>query len=1507
MPEAPYFFPMSFAQQRLWFLDQIAPNNPFYNIPLQIPIRAVVDAGVLSAAINEVIRRHEALRTSFRVVDGTPLQVVSPSLMVTLDKIDISHRLPAEREELTSRLATEEARKPFDLSLPPLIRATLLRRGSTDHLLLLTMHHIIADGWSVGILARELTILYQAFWAGRRSPLPELSIQYADFAVWQGEWLQGERLHRLLDYWTSQLTGIPVLAMPTDRPRPDVFSYRGAVHPVTLPPALSAAVRELSRREDATLFMTLMAAFIGLLHRYTDQDDIGVGTPIANRNREEIEGLIGFFVNSLVIRCDVTGNPTFRELLSRVRRECLDAYAHQDLPFEKLVEHLKLERDPSRNPLFQVTFQLVNAPTLAEAGAMGGPPTFEVQRGSAIFDIAFTLLDVPGALKGMFEYSTDLFDRQTIARLDAHFRAFLHAAVKDPDIRVADVSFITRRERTALLASVQVGTVKPPTGVLDLFGAAVARDPGKTAVIAHDGPLSYRELEDRSDDLARYLSEMGMGPSSRVGLVAERSARLVIAILGVLKAGAAYVPLDPGYPRHRLDYVLRDAGLDIVITDQGPGGQPSDGLPRHLRLDAALSAGGRESARPWRTAPLEDTAYVIYTSGSTGLPKGVMIPRSALDNHMAWMSAAYPLTPEDRVLQRTPYSFDASVWEFFAPLVSGSELVVLDPGEHRDPQRIAMAVARHQITVLQTVPALLRLLLEEPDFCAASSLRRVFCGGEVLSGDLRDRFFATMDAELCNLYGPTEATIDATSYSCSRSERRPVVPIGRAIRNITTYVLDDRRELVPIGVPGDLYIGGAGLASGYLGRPRLTAERFVPDALGSQPGARLYATGDRVRVLADGHLEFLGRRDHQVKLRGYRVELGEIEATLSTCPGVERSAVALHEDDRGEPGLVAYVVPGRQDEAVAVMQSDAEVDRIGHWAAIYERIYSDLAAEQDVELNVLGWNSSYTGTVIREEEMAEWRARTVERILGLQPSSVLEIGCGTGLILYQVASFCRRYIGTDFSQKSLDYLRGKLLDAGDRMSHVELLHCSADDFSAFEDHAFDLVILNSVIQYFPSKRYLRQVLAGVFRCLAPGGAVFIGDVRNLQSLELFHATVELSGASAKLPASELLHRVENRVDQEHELVVDPALFSALAEEWRDIDAVDVQLKRSRFENELSLFRYDVLLHARRDTDTKDPDPDTGLRVERLDWHQDRLGVGEVRRRLEAAEQDVVIVCGVPDRRLMSALRLMAAMHEAKPSTSVSDLRVLTERARNNGVDPEAFWQMAAELPFEVAISPAVSPRPGCFDAVFTHRSVNRRRAARLAAHRAPAGVAPTVLVNNPVHNEIAARLLPHIRRHLEERLPQYMWPSRFILLKALPLLASGKLDRDGLPSPVQVRPELESTYLAPRNALEEMLARLWAEVLGLDRVGVRDNFFTQLSGHSLLATQLIARVRTTLRGDVPLQLIFQYPTVEELAGNLASDPEARARLEATATLVNQLADLSNEELEERLAESVHEL
>ena len=1488
-----YAFPVSFAQQRLWFLDQVAPNNPFYNIPLQIPIPAAVDPTHLEAAINEIVRRHEALRTSFRIVEGEPLQVVSQSLRVPLDQVDISRYSATQRDELTSTLATKEARKPFDLTRPPLLRAVLLRRGSADFVLLLTIHHIVADGWSVGILARELAALYAAFSDGQPSPLPELPIQYADFAVWQRDWLRGERLHSLLEYWTRKLDKAPQLAMPTDRPRPTVLTYRGAFHPVTVSAELSASVRELSRRADATLFMTLLAAFVGLLHRYTDQDDIVVGTPIANRNRDEIEGLIGFFVNSLVMRCNVMDNPTFRQLLFRVRQECLDAYAHQDLPFEKLVEHLKTDRDPSRNPLFQVTFQVVNAPTLATPGLMTAPMAFDVQRGSAIFDIAFTMLDVPGSLRGMLEYSTDLFDRETIARLDVHYRTFLQAVVTNPDMPLAEVSFITRRERAAVVGLAQQGSIGPVPRVLDSFAATVRLCADETAVVAHDGQLSYRDLDQQSDRLAQHLVKLGVGSGSRVGLLAQPSARVVVGMVGVLKAGAAYVPLDPSYPRTRLGFVVRDAELACILTDDDLADRlPAEGSPR-ITLDwsgASISDVRLDLPRP--CSP-QDTAYVIYTSGSTGSPKGVMIPRSALDNHMAWMARDYPLTRDDRVLQRTPYTFDASVWEFFAPMISGARLVMLEPGEYRDPQRIAAAVVQHRITILQTVPALLRLLLEEPDFCGASHLRTVFCGGDVLTADLRDRFFATLNADLCNLYGPTESTIDATSYRCGRSDIRSVVPIGRAISNTETYVLDRRREIVPIGVPGDLYLGGVGLATGYVGHPRLTAERFVPNGFGTRPSSPLYATGDRVRILTDGNLEFLGRRDHQVKLRGYRVELGEIEEALSGCPGVEQCAVTVHHAGASDPRLIGYVVPQTWEAAVAAVLGAAEADHVDRWGSIYESIYGDLAPEQDVELNFVGWNSSYTGAPINADEMTEWRARTVDGILGLRPSRVLEIGCGTGLILYPVAPHCQRYVGTDFSARSIDYLRRKLREAGDSMSHVELLHRPAHDFSLLEDETFDLVVLNSVIQYFPSERYLREVLAEAIRCLAPGGAVFVGDVRNLQHLDAFHATVEISGAGPGLPASELAHRVDHRVSQERELVVHPALFSALAADWPEIGAVDLRLKRSEFSNELTLFRYDVVLH-------RDDGPDADLQVERLDWQRTPLDGAGLPQQLRLAEADVVVVRGVPNRRVMPALKLVAALSDAKPSIHAGDLAVLMERASNDAVAPEAFFEMATDLPFDVTVAPAASPRDGCFDAMFVRRGVDRRRVAGLLAHPPPGRAARRGLSTNPVHGDIAARLIPQIRRHLDERLPEYMVPSQFILLDELPLLPNGKLDRKGLPSPVRARPELESSYVAPRNALEEVLSGLWANVLGIHRVGVRDDFFTELGGHSLLATQLLARVREMFRIEVPLQSVFQFPTVEEFAANLTTDPDEESRLQTIAILVRDLEAMSDDELDERL-------
>lgn len=913
--------PASFAQQRLWFLDQLVPNSPFYNLSTAVRFRAVLSIPVLERSINAIVQRHEALRTTFAAEDGRPVQVIAPQLAIPLTVIDLRGLPRSQAEAEATRLATEEAARPFDLMHGPLLRTTLLQLDDAEYVFLLTVHHIISDAWSLEIFARELTALYSAFAIGQPSPLPPLPIQYPDFAVWQRQWLQGEVLADQVAYWKRQLADLPILQLPTDRPRPVNQRYRGALLRVELPKSLSAALAELSQHQRVTLFMTLLAAFQVLLHRSTGQDDIVVGVPIAGRNRSEAENLIGFFVNSLVLRTDLSGNPSFRELLGRVREATLGAYAYQDLPFEILVDEMQPERDLGRNPLFQVTFQLQQPAYGPRLEVSHSQPTLDIKREAAIFDLAFRLWETTAGISGGIEYNTDLFDADTIARMAGHYRTLLESIVVDPDRPVAELPLLTPDESQRILVMWNDTAVGFPRDVClhHLFEDQVRRTPDAIAVVFEDQSVTYRELDQRANQLARHLQTLGVGPEVLVGICMERSLEMVVALFGVLKAGAAYVPLDPSYPQERIAFMVQDSGARVIVTQR----RLVSRLPAHgpvlVVLDDMNDLNGVTIDKPTSAVTLGHPAYVIYTSGSTGRPKGVVISHSAICNHMFWMQCTFPLAETDRVLQKSPFSFDASVWEFYAPLMAGARLVMAQPGGHADSVYLVRTIAEQEITILQVVPTLLWLLLAEPGIRDCRSLRRVFCGGEPLPVDLQERFFASLNAELCNLYGPTEASIDTTFWLCQPQMGQHTIPIGRPIANVQACVLDRHLHPVPAGIPGELCIGGEGLASSYHRRPALTAEKFIPDPFSARPGVRLYRTGDRVRFRPDGAIEFLGRLDQQVKLRGFRIELEEIEVLLREHPAVRECAVLVREDAPGDQRLVAYLVVHRRPE-VAVLR-----------------------------------------------------------------------------------------------------------------------------------------------------------------------------------------------------------------------------------------------------------------------------------------------------------------------------------------------------------------------------------------------------------------------------------------------------------------------------------------------------------------------------------------------------------------------------------------------------------
>ncbi|HEY9858880.1 MAG TPA: amino acid adenylation domain-containing protein, partial [Candidatus Obscuribacterales bacterium] len=985
--------PLSFAQQRLWFLDQLVPENPFYNMPAAVRLSGHLHLRALEQAFAEIVQRHETLRTRFSKVDGQPTQIIAPALPLSIPVTDLQGLTSSAQEVAVRQIATEAAHSPFDLTVSPLLRVRLLQLEATEYLLLLNLHHIISDGWSLGVLMRELGALYTAFAEEKSSPLPELPIQYADFAHWQRQWLQGEVLESQLSYWRQQLQDLPALNLPIDHPRPATQSYKGAIAPLALSPQLTQALEELSQEAGTTLFMTLLAAFQTLLFRYTGQTDVAVGSPIANRNRSEIEGLIGFFVNSLVLRTDLSGNPTFRELLERSREVALAAYAQQDVPFEKLVEELHPERDLSRNPLFQVAFALQNAPMtpLDLPGLTLSPWKLDV--GTARFDLEFHiweqaeglsgLWDIPKeGLSGFVAYSTELFEPATITRMIGHFQTLLEGIVANPDQRLADLSILNTAEQHQLLVDWNQTQVEYDKDVCihHLFAAQSEKTPDAIAVSAPSGnvavadqQLTYQELDQRANQLAHYLQQVGVGPETLVGICVDRSLDILIAILGVWKAGGAYVPLDPEYPRDRLQFMLQDAQVPVLLTQRShlkllgqvtqekrsesgpptpsnysPGGHTRKGgtcLSRVICLDQDWEriAQQKQSA-PASVVTADRLAYVIYTSGSTGMPKGVMVEHRGLCNVVTAQQQSLNLPLGSRALQFSAWSFDASIFEMLMALGAGGTLYIVPQSARSPGIELVRFIQAQNITAAILPPAVLALLPESD----LSMLQTVIAGGEACSREIASKW--ARGRRLFNAYGPTETTIWATVAELThRVDSLEKPPIGRPVANTQIYVLDSHQQPVPIGVVGELYIGGDGVARGYLNRPELTAERFLPCPFSASPAARLYKTGDLVRYQPDGSLEFIGRADEQVKVRGFRMELGEIEVVLQQHPLV-RGAIATVHESAGDQRLTAYVSLHQPEGELAIAQQ-LQQEQVEHWQTLYEQTYAQPVDSADPTFN----------------------------------------------------------------------------------------------------------------------------------------------------------------------------------------------------------------------------------------------------------------------------------------------------------------------------------------------------------------------------------------------------------------------------------------------------------------------------------------------------------------------------------------------------------------------------
>lgn len=1453
--------PLSFGQELLWAVDQAIPNLVAYNVPRVIRVYGGFSVPALQTALNALVDRHAVLRTRFvGGVDG-PEQIIDAAAEVPIRLIDASE-IVGDVEAGVQHILAEESKRAFDLARDSQLRVTLIRVTEREHVLLLLSHHIICDEWSRDVMYRELGTLYSAALAGKPAELAPLPIDYADYAIWQRAELERGELSPQLAYWRSHLQGLRSLDLPTDRPRTATPQFKGARHRFSLPAHIADGVRKLSRDHKTTSFMTLLAAFNALLHRYTGQNDIAVGSPVSTRRMSDVQGLVGFFPNLVVLRNSLENDPTFAELLSRVRETSLAAFEHQDVPLEKLVLELRDRRMEGHAPLFQVNFQTFNA---EPAKLLFGDADVELPAtdfGNAKFELLFGVRENADGLQGLVEYRTDLFDASTIERFVRHFQTLLESAITSPELNVSRLDILPEGERQTLLVDWNKTEREYPrtSTFADLFATVVTDSPGAIAVVAGDTRLSFAELDARSTRLAVELQRRGVAPGSLVGVFMTRSSELVVALLAVLKAGGAYVPIDASYPAARIEFMLQDANVSVLLTQPSlVESAPSTASVLALDSDGWVAGQARPSVIGVLSAQAspDDLAYVIYTSGSTGKPKGAMVTHRGLVNYLTWAVDAYDARAGIGAPVHSSISFDLTVTSMFVPLVAGRTAVLLPDDDGVDALVKAMREYR-DFSLVKITPAHLDLLrhgLSEDE--VAGRTRKFIIGGEPLLGEsLAFWQQHAPDTVHVNEYGPTETVVGCCVEFVHHDESiTGPVRIGRPIANTQLYVMDAHMQPVPIGVVGELHIGGDGVGRGYLGRPDVTANVFVHDPFASadRPNARLYKSGDRARWRADGKLEFLGRNDFQVKVRGYRIELGEIEAVLAQHGAVRDVVVEPFADEAGEKRLVAFLVPN-QTEASEALAANETVER---WSAVFDETYA-LDADglplhetesADPMLNLTGWDSSYTLQPIPLSEMVEWTDRTCDRIRDLEPKRILEIGCGTGLLLLRLARECEHYTGADFSASALASVQ-RALDA-QPMPQVSLVESRADQISTKVTGQFDTIIINSVLQYFPSVDYLVNVIEQALSLLSEGGQMFLGDVRDLRLLELFHSSVAFFRADDRDTVADVLSRARSAMQRETELIVDPAFFTVLSTRFPRITSATVSPKVDRGRTEMAKFRYDVVLNVAAASEvTAQQSAPAPVHVQ---------SVAEVRDSL-ATHPDALYVRGVRDARLADDIHAQALMRTAHAATSVGEIRRAVAAAANEAASIEPADLCEADTAYEAVPVLATSEELGMMDILLRDKVRGRHIVPPSASH---GGIfdAWRDYVYLPPADEFPMAQVEQWRVHLREKLPAYMVPAVYARLNQLPLTPNGKVDRSLLRPPAANRGAKE--YVTPRNDNEALVAGIWADVLRLDRVGVEDGFL-DIGGHSLLAMRIIGNIRRDLGVVVPLALLLQGATIARM-------------------------------------------
>lgn len=1455
--------PVSFLQQRLWLAGQ-PRRSPNQCIKIRLRLRGKLNRRALLAALNRIVERHEILRTAYPSVEGNPEPLLGPADM----GFSLIEEAP-EAEERTDKVDSHAAVERFDVATGPLIRGRLSRVSEQEHVLIIAQHPLISDTWSTGLLMRELADLYRAFALGQSDPLPPLEIQYIDYAGWQRRQITDAMLKKQLAFWIQNLSNAELSGMPTDRNRPTLNHRKNNSIKFRLADELTRRLRELSQKHGVSPFITLLGGWAVLIGRWCGLDEVVIGTRIDDRPGG-VESLIGPLQRTVALRVQLREAPTVEQLLRQIEATVEDSLKYQDVPFEQVTE--ALEAAIGHRPIFAtaVTFRETPAAMIGLEEIQLPDLALEeiiVESSERQFDISLLLTERGGELIGTLDFTDDLFERATIERMASCWEELLRAMVRGTEKPLDQLPMMTEIARNQVIKEFNNTMVHHFRNKLihELFEDQVERTPNGVAVEYERHSLSYAELNSRANRLARFLRARGVNADKPVGICVERSLEMVVGLLAILKAGGAYVPFDPSYPSERLQYMLRDSAPHVLLTQERLRATLPPHIAEVVSLDTdwggiATFAGDNLVPSSLQLSP-RNLAYVIYTSGSTGAPKGAMNDHRGVVNRLQWMQDQYGLDPRDRVLQKTPFSFDVSVWEFFWTLMSGARLIVARPQGHQDPAYLAQLVDEAEVTTLHFVPSMLQVFLDRHQPGSCKSIRHIVCSGEELSATLRNNCLKLLpEARLSNLYGPTEAAIDVTAWECQLTDSGSRVPIGRPISNTQMYLLDPRGQPVPIGVVGEIHIGGVGVGRGYFNRPELTAERFVANWFSEDSENRLYKTGDIGRWRIDGSIEFLGRNDQQVKLRGFRIELGEIEAQIASLSQVREAVVLAREDVSGDKRLVGYIVPTGRGLDEADDGSGAADELIQQWESIYDNSYE--SGNGGVEPTFAGWNSSYTGLPIPIEQMREWLEFTVARIRQCRPQKVLEIGCGVGLLVEKLAPECGVYHGTDLSAVAIRNLR-RWVGTKQQLRHVEVSQRVATDLNWAAAGSFDTIILNSVVQHFPNVNYLLLVIERALTLVSPGGQIFIGDVRNRDLLEQFHGSVQLTKAVADMTTEQLRMRIRQAVEHEKQLVTSPEFFRLLPRRFPRITKVEVLIKRGRFENELTTFRYDVFLHVDR------PYIGEPAEIERL--YSGPRSVEQVEADLQRHRPATLRMSRIANRRLAYGNQILKIFETGNTLQRAEQLCETLGKTLPSGEDPETFWDLGERYGYLVELTSAHDSKQGQFDVQLTDATavIDRGRIGR--------GIELPVTLendlrkycNDPMALKRRDRLVSRLREALKTRLPEHMIPNAFVILDAFPLTPNGKLDRRALPAPEL---GLYSTrqYDPPHGTVEEALTRIWQELLQVERVGRYDNFF-ELGGHSLLIVQMVERLRRLdLSADV--RDVFESPTLADLATKLRSGP-----------------------------------